>query len=120
MKIPPMIIQPFVENSVEYAFTGATQKGNIQVKFDWCNGWLLCEVVDNGIGIKRSQEIKTSSNRKSTALNNIARRIEILQNIYHTRIDLKIAPAFPENAANPGARITLKLPDFRNKTASAR
>jgi ligand-binding sensor domain-containing protein len=120
MKIPPMIIQPFVENSVEYAFIGVNQKGMIQVKFNKSNGALLCEVFDNGIGIARSQEIKAASNRKSTALVNIARRIEILQNIYHTRIDLKIIPAFPENPSNPGARVILKLPDFRNRTAPAR
>lgn len=120
MHIPPMIVQPFVENSVEYAFIGANQRGIIHVKFEKSNGSLLCEVLDNGIGIEKSQEIKTATNRKSTAINNINRRIEILQNIYHTRIDLKITPAFPENRSNPGARVILKLPDFRNRTAPAR
>ncbi len=117
MKIPPMLMQPFVENSVEYAFTGNKADGFIRVMFRKSNGLLICEVTDNGIGIDKSQEIKVKTNRKSTALINIAKRIEVLQKIYHVKIDLIISSAFSDNTENPGTRISLILPDFSpNKT----
>lgn len=112
MLIPPMLLQPFVENSVEYAFTGKDEKGFIRLRFFTTNGNLICEVTDNGIGIKRSQENKVKSNRKSTALINIANRIGVLQRIYNVFIDMKIDDAFPENEQSPGTHIQLILPDF--------
>jgi signal transduction histidine kinase len=116
MLIPPMILHPIVENSTEYAFPDTKQKGIIQISFEKNNGILICRVIDNGIGIKKSEEIKEKNNRKSTALINIARRIEILQQIYNIRIELKITSAFPENEANPGTMVLLKLPDFRHQS----
>jgi sensor histidine kinase YesM len=119
MKIPPMLLQPFVENSVEYAFPGNEIKGLIRVKFMKIRDQLICEVIDNGIGINRSQEIKINNNRKSTALVNIAKRIEVLRKIYTVKIELDISPALSGNAENPGTHITLKLPDFnQTKTSS--
>jgi ligand-binding sensor domain-containing protein len=112
MKIPPMLLQPFVENSVEYAFPGNESKGLIRIVFRKRDGQLVCEVVDNGIGINKSQEIKMKTNRKSTALVNIAKRIEVLQKIYNVKIELNISPALSGNIGYPGTHITLKLPDF--------
>lgn len=57
-------------------------------------------------------EVKVKSNRKSTALINIAKRIEVLQKIYNVKIELGISPAFSDNANNTGTHITLRLPDF--------
>jgi hypothetical protein len=119
MKIPPMLLQPFVENSVEYAFPGNEIKGLIRIGFRKREDHLVCEITDNGIGINRSQEIKVKNNRKSTALVNIAKRIEVLQKIYNVRIELDISPAFSGNTEYPGTHITLKLPDFnQTKTTS--
>lgn len=112
MKIPPMLLQPFVENSVEYAFQGKENNGLIQIWFRKIQDQLVCEVIDNGIGINRSMEVKVKSNRKSTALINIAKRIEVLQKIYNVKIELGISPAFSDNANNTGTHITLRLPDF--------
>jgi len=113
MLIPPMILQPFVENSVEYAFTDVGYKGLIEIKFEKTNEGFRCEVSDNGIGMKKSQQLKTRSNRKSTALQNIARRIEILQKIYFVNIKLEYNDSYPDEGAFPGTTVTLYLPDFR-------
>lgn len=117
MKIPPMLLQPFVENSVEYAFHGSKIKGLIRIGFRKIGSQLICEVTDNGIGIHQSQEIKVKTYRKSTALINITKRIDVLEKIYRVKIELNISQAFYENTDNPGTHITLKLPDFnQNKT----
>ncbi len=111
-KIPPMLLQPFVENSVEYAFSGMPMKGIVQVDFKFENNRLLCNVTDNGIGIEKSGQIKQNNNRKSTAIKNIYSRIEMLNRIYSADISLEIIPANPENQDYPGTTILLSLPDF--------
>jgi len=111
--IPPMLLQPFVENSVEYAFSEMEEKGRINVGFSLENGRIVCKLTDNGIGIKKSEEIKERTNRKSTAIKNINQRIEMLNRIYGAAIKLEIEPAFPENTKNPGTLVKISFADFK-------
>lgn len=112
MLIPPMLLQPFVENSVEYAFMEMKDKGFLQVRFASAAGGVRCVVQDNGIGIERSKQIKQRTNRKSTAIQNIYKRIKLLNAIYGLAIRLEISDLDASNDAFPGTSITLLLPDF--------
>ena len=49
---PPMLIQPFVENSIEHGFLGAKYQGEINIKLSLQNKWFSCIIEDNGTGIK--------------------------------------------------------------------
>jgi two-component system, sensor histidine kinase YesM len=112
MKIPPMLLQPLVENSVEYAFHGMGAEGFVRVKFEMKNGEIACIVSDNGIGFERSQEIKRRRNRQSSAIRNIQERIAILNRTYKTHIRLTITTTNPENKEFPGTTNQLLIPDF--------
>jgi hypothetical protein len=70
-------------------------------------------VQDNGIGIEKSQQIKQQNNRKSTAIRNIYKRIEMLNTIYNLAIQLDISDMDPVSKDFPGTLIRLLLPDFR-------
>ncbi|MEM7085033.1 MAG: histidine kinase [Bacteroidota bacterium] len=50
--IPPMLIQPFVENSIEHGFVRDNQKGRIDIKLVVEQDFVLCTVADNGTGFK--------------------------------------------------------------------
>ncbi|WP_299891318.1 histidine kinase [uncultured Lacinutrix sp.] len=52
--IPPMLIQPFVENSIEHGFLGINYKGKIDIKLELQNKYIACAIEDNGMGIKKS------------------------------------------------------------------
>ncbi|EDP72169.1 Regulator of cell autolysis [Flavobacteriales bacterium ALC-1] len=59
--IPPMLIQPFVENSIEHGFLGINYKGEINIKLCLQDKWITCIIEDNGVGIKASNsELKNS------------------------------------------------------------
>lgn len=76
-KIPPMLIQPFVENAVEHAFEN--QKGNrtIDVHLKYSNKELICTITDNGLGIDSQKEHK-NSNKKSLSTTITSERLKIL------------------------------------------
>jgi len=76
-KIPPMLIQPFVENAVEHAFEN--QKGNrtIDVHLKYSNKELVCTITDNGLGIDSQKEHK-NSNKKSLSTTITSERLKIL------------------------------------------
>jgi hypothetical protein len=115
-RIPPMLLQPFIENSVEYAFIAGNDSGLITLRFIKTDGHISCEVIDNGIGIVKSQYRKIHSSRKSTALINIAKRIEILQKIYNVKIEFTITEAFPDSNDMPGTHVVIKFPVIIQKS----
>ncbi len=108
--IPPMLIQPFVENAVGHAFAGMIAKGNLELRFALQNENILCSVIDNGIGIENSTAHKTVNSKKSTAIKNIRQRIDMLNKVYNTSIQLEITPADKTNIQFPGTRVTVILP----------
>ncbi len=49
--IPPMLIQPFIENSIEHGFNGINYGAKIIVEFTIINNELLISIADNGVGL---------------------------------------------------------------------
>ncbi|AZJ31252.1 hypothetical protein D6200_01165 [Tenacibaculum mesophilum] len=75
--IPPMLIQPFVENSIKHGIS-SVENGKIRISFSIKNNLLHCEIIDNGIGIHQSKELKKISSHKSVALKVTQERIRNL------------------------------------------
>ncbi len=49
-EIPPMLIQPYVENAVKHGISRADSRGHICVEFAWMGKYLQCVIADNGPG----------------------------------------------------------------------
>lgn len=71
LKIPPMLIQPFIENAIEHAFPNKKENKVINLTLTFNNNKLLCTIKDNGIGVnlnnKSSQKNKNSLATKITS-----------------------------------------------------
>ena len=57
--IPPMLAQPFIENSIEHGLLPKNGKGKISIRFNLVNNLIRYEVEDNGVGRNR-KTLKTS------------------------------------------------------------
>ncbi len=66
--IPPMLIQPFVENAIRHGILKGTHQGKLQIDFKIQSEWLTCTITDNGIGIFQSQKRKQKTDHQSIAL----------------------------------------------------
>ena len=62
VQIPPMFIQPIIENAIIHGFSKKEEDKLIEVLFEEFDRYILCSVTDNGIGIKHS---KSSKNKNS-------------------------------------------------------
>jgi ligand-binding sensor domain-containing protein len=60
VEIPPMLIQPYLENTIWHGFSHKKDKGLVRISFGMEEGLLVCSIEDNGIGRKKSQELKIS------------------------------------------------------------
>ena len=81
MGIPPLLIQPFVENAILHGMVPKEGSGKIEVNFDVQNGQFICSISDDGIGLSKSKHLKEDSvtAHKSMALEITKKRLEIME-----------------------------------------
>ncbi len=81
-EIPPMLIQPFVENSIKHGLLHKNGLKKIQIDFDLAENeeYIICTVIDNGIGRQKSAEIKAKNHATHNSFSTIAieQRLELL------------------------------------------
>lgn len=100
--IPPMILQPFVENSIIHGLINSAQKGEIAINYIQKDNMIICSVEDNGIG--REASAKTKNSKHSLGMSITKSRIEIINKIKNTNGNLHII-----DKPN-GTKIEVKLP----------
>lgn len=79
-QLPPMLIQPFIENAIIHGVAPLNKMGNIAIRFFDDGKFIRCEIEDNGIGRKRSQELKELWLHKSTGIHVTEERIKLINN----------------------------------------
>lgn len=107
--IPPMLLQPYVENAVWHGLRYKEEKGNLQIRFEFVSEEEVRIVIeDNGIGRNRSKSLKTENQKKqqSKGMGNIRKRINILNTMYRDKVDVTVENVF-EN--EEGTRVVLLL-----------
>jgi two-component sensor histidine kinase len=103
LQIPAMIIQPFVENSIEHGFVGVDYPGNVTIKFASENKELLIEIKDNGKGLNTT--VKENNEHISRASQIIKDRIYLLNIKLKTKAGFRI-----DNAEGGGVIVKIHLP----------
>ncbi len=81
--IPPMIIQPLVENAIKHGILPKSEPGNLKISFSGEDEFLECIIEDDGIGIEQSTELQKQSIKlyKSRGIELINKKISILNDL---------------------------------------
>ena len=111
--IPPMFVQPFIENAIEHGIIQG--KGKIDIYFQQDNEFISINVVDNGVGIKQAKKLKALETERhhSLAASIIKERIENYNQKLKTNIQLIISDLKEINIGLQGTKVELKVP-FKN------
>lgn len=90
--VPPMLIQPYIENAVWHGLRYKENKGFLSIELKNQKENLQVLITDNGIGREKSQALKTTHQRdyKSTGIKNTKERMALLNKLYRTRFSVKI------------------------------
>jgi len=108
-KIPPMLLQPYIENAVWHGLRYKEEKGKLNVNLQLGNHEnIIITIVDDGIGRKRSAVLKTQNQKKqkSKGMGNIKKRIAILNSMYKDKLDVSITDL---NTDGTGTKVVLNL-----------
>ena len=90
--VPNMIIQPHLENAIWHGLRYLDKKGFLKLQFRFVDGKIVVIIDDNGIGLTKSQELKTINQKvhESRGLNNTNERIGLLNELYKKNIAFEI------------------------------
>jgi hypothetical protein len=108
VRIPPMILQPVVENAVRHGIASRIEGGIVRVSAKLSAGQLVLVVEDSGSGMKTED----NSNRRGIGLKNVRDR---LQHIYRDEAMLRLSALEPT-----GTRVMLTLPEFSPEFSDVR
>ncbi len=102
--IPPMLTQPFVENSIKHGFQTQIENPNLMISFEVKHQFLYFVIEDNGVGFYQSKK-KNNNNHKSVALSVTKERIENLS----PKSDFKIEEIIKNNLIK-GTKVSFRIP----------
>lgn len=112
LTIPPMLIQPYIENSIKHGLRPKSSGGTIIIgmkMIDEIN--MLCWIQDNGIGRKKALELKNQrlTSHKSIAMEATKDRLEILNSLRKQKVSVKVIDLYNNNEAL-GTKVELIIP----------
>ena len=113
--IPPMILQPFIENAINHGVSERKDKaGKIRISFEEIEEELICIIEDNGIGREKAKN-NYRKGHQSRGMKIIAEKVDTLLVSGIADIHIVLEDAFPNNTSYPGTRVTIKIKNLENE-----
>ncbi len=113
IKIPPLILQPFIENAIWHGLSLKKEKRKLQIFVEkYGNTHVSIIILDNGIGRKKSAEIKEKKRYRKNSIG-IQLTKERLQNFckdYKNSCSLNFVDLYNENKEPNGTKVILRIP----------
>ena len=108
MLLPPMIVQPIIENAIKHGVLQLDGGGLIVVNFTNVDGITMIAIEDNGVGRKESQ-LKADKNHNSKGLGLIEERLQLLNQKHNTdQFSLEVIDLIHEDQPT-GTKVILNL-----------
>ena len=108
--IPPMIIQPYLENAIIHGLRTVNRKGELTLGITEKDNRILCEITDNGIGREMAKKLQPKRH-KSVSMSNIEARLELLNlDTNMIEFDVKVEDIF-ESGRPSGTCVYLCFPN---------
>ncbi len=102
--IPSMLLQPFVENSIEHGFAGIEHEGTISIKFSKDDENLFVRMTDNGIGLLATVNENVAHISRASQI--VRDRIALLNSQLKTKASFTIE----NNRHGKGVEVLMQLP----------
>lgn len=114
LQIPSMILQPFVENSIEHGFAGLDRAARLDIRFSKEGQFLQIRISDNGRGMAQDQTLEPNEH--------ISRALQIIQDrLYLLNLKLKSKAGYQvlPDPSGTGVVVEIRLPLIYPETVKA-
>lgn len=114
VNIPPMLLQPFIENTIIHGIAPMDENGEIVIKFVRDKSFIHCIIDDNGIGREKAMKMKQlrdgGNKIKSYGVSITQTKLEILNEVEGSGFDFKIEDKVDVNGDPTGTQIKITFP----------
>ncbi|RYY54943.1 MAG: hypothetical protein EOO09_12485 [Chitinophagaceae bacterium] len=112
IEMPPMLVQPYVENAIWHGLMPKEDGGIINLSFRCKEDILRITVTDNGVGRAMAAELKSKSAtaHKSFGMSITHERIELINQMYKTNMSVMVNDLVDANGDPAGTEVVLDIP----------
>lgn len=111
-KVPTMLIQPYVENSICHGLIPAENKGYIKIDLTLKDDYISCTIEDNGIGRDAAMEKKKKSENNHSSLGTqiVSSRLDLVNALYGTSLKTIYTDLKNNSGESEGTRVEIQIP----------
>jgi sensor histidine kinase YesM len=112
-EIPPMLIQPYIENAILHGINPKTGNGHITIRLGLVNQYIKISVIDNGIGREASKSLKSlhaSTKHKSLGMKITKDRLRLLNSMQQSNLSVNITDMYNAEKKAVGTQVDLYIP----------
>lgn len=107
--IPPLLLQPFLENSIWHGLSNKQEKGKINIRITQTEKQILISIVDNGIGRIASSQQSSKQVYASKGMMITNRRLELAKKRFKDDFILKTYDLYHNDKSSAGTKVNLWL-----------
>lgn len=107
--IPPMLMQPYIENAILHGFKNLTN-GLLEIKISEEEDFIICQIDDNGIGREKAGKATNQKKYKSLGTQITEERFAVLYEQTGKKGSYKIIDKIDEKNQSLGTKVILKIP----------
>jgi ligand-binding sensor domain-containing protein len=114
-EVPTMLIQPFAENAIIHGLLPKMGSGKLEIRIFRRDNFILCTIVDNGIGRERARALKEQSIRKthkSFGMKITQDRLELLNYLNKSNLSVNITDLHNADQTPAGTKVEIYIPIF--------
>jgi sensor histidine kinase YesM len=112
IEIPPLLIQPYVENAIWHGLMHKPEGGNVIINIAQPTEYMIViEIIDDGVGREKALEYKskTATRQKSFGMKMTSERLEAINHIYQNKTNVKIIDLKDENNVGIGTKVIIEI-----------
>jgi tetratricopeptide (TPR) repeat protein len=113
VKIPSLILQPFLENAIWHGLSSKEGEKNVNLNISkGKNDYIHIAITDNGIGREAAEKIKQSKvlKRKSVGIDITKERLANFSRDYQNSFNVDMVDLYDDNKKSSGTRVILDIP----------
>jgi sensor histidine kinase YesM len=109
--IPPMLIQPYVENVFKHGLLHKKNDRKLSIQFLYEPDMLKVVIDDNGVGRKFIQSLHEKKNKSASFSSNAtAKRIEIMRKLANSNYEVQVTDKYNDLQESAGTTVVISIP----------